>query len=595
MKRLRFVALSLMLLFFILLFSETCNFTNLSQLTAEKGNILLPHTSIDQVYLLDGEWEVYDDQNNSLVNAGYTPEHYISIPEYWTKNEMPEGRKLYKLRVTTNLSVGTLMGFKVVTGNDCRLYIDNQLVFSADQRCQPVFHNTQSSELNIVVLLTDDVISAGNLGFRIYMGSPGDIILFHDSLMLKEELLIGALIIISIFFVALSYFMKNVRYTLNFSVVCFLIAIIIDIGNENIFTKQLALINTDISIFIWYTSYCLLMYFVILFLDELCSSHLSDIIKKIMKIVTVIEIVALVCIPVKYYSSIDELIMVMGLIVCLSAVAIVTLGIIDHVQDAWPNMFSLIILLVVFCHDGLLYEKEVIPPNKIYLYAVYLILVIQMMIQARRIKIYHEKKTQAELSFLQAQIKPHFLHNVMNTLISLSRYDIDKTRELLYDFSTYLLNSFNTKNFKQLVELKHEIELIEAYLKIEKARFEERLDFSIELPDSLEYVVPPLMIQPIIENAIIHGVLTKPEGGFVEIKIKVKNKKMEFLVRDNGVGISTKQRNELQYSQKQGSVGLINIQSRLQMLYSEELKIKSTYGIGTEITWQIPAIKKGIY
>jgi sensor histidine kinase YesM len=189
-----------------------------------------------------------------------------------------------------------------------------------------------------------------------------------------------------------------------------------------------------------------------------------------------------------------------------------------------------------------------------------------------------------------------FLYNVMNTLISISRYDMDKARELICDFNDYLRNSFDIKNHKQLVELKQEIKLIEAYLKIEKARFEERLDFDITLPESLEYLVPPLMIQPIIENAIKHGVLARPEGGMVQIKIEIKDKKIEFSIKDNGIGITAKQLNELISCQKKDSVGLINIQSRLKKLFNEELKIKSTYGIGTEITWRIPAkTRKGTY
>lgn len=582
-----------MIIFFVLLFSQTFSFKSLTQLTANKGNLVLPENTSDQIYLLDGEWGVYYNQSVSSVNTAVTPDHYVNIPESWMENdEVPEGYKIYRLHLTTSLPIGTLFGFKFATENEACLYINDQLVFESDQRCQPVFYSAQSSSLNFIVLMSDDVISVSDEEFRLYIGSPSDIISFHDSLMLKEALIIGALIIISIFFACLSYFLKNVRYTLNFSVICFLIAIIIDIGNQSVFIRRLDLINTEISIFIWYISYSLLLLFVVLFLNELCTSRLSDIIKRIMKILTVFEIIALVCIPVKYYSLINGFAMGIGFIVCLAAVAIVTLAIIDHVQDAWPNMFSLVILLVVFCHDGLLYKSEVIPPNKIYLYAIYLILVIQMMIQARRIRTFHQAKTVAELSFLQAQIKPHFLHNVMNTLMSISRYDMDKTRELLCDFNTYLINSFDTKNYEQLVALKHEIELIEAYLKIEKARFEERLHFRLELPEGLAYFVPPLMIQPIIENAITHGVLARPNGGTVQLRIEVKNKKIEFLVRDDGVGMTTKQLNELRYSQKQGSIGLINIQSRLKILYNEELVIKSNYGVGTEIAWRIPAIKR---
>ncbi|SHI19035.1 Histidine kinase-, DNA gyrase B-, and HSP90-like ATPase [Sporobacter termitidis DSM 10068] len=299
---------------------------------------------------------------------------------------------------------------------------------------------------------------------------------------------------------------------------------------------------------------------------------------------------AFIFISIKYFTFAGCFIMSLGLLICLCSAVIAAAGIKNKVPDAWLNMLNIIILTAAYVHD-------VIRPGKsIYLFAVYLVLIMQMLAQARRIKLYHEQKTIAELSFLQAQIKPHFLYNVMNTIISVSRYDIDKTRDLMYDFNTYLRNSFDIKNVHQLVGLGQEMALVEAYLKIEKVRFEERLDFNMELPDSVDYLVPPLIIQPIIENAVNHGVLSKPEGGRVELKIAIKNKNMEFSVKDNGIGMTAKQISEITVGRKEGGVGLANIQSRLKILYNEQLRIKSTFGAGTEITWQIPInARKGYF
>jgi len=199
-----------------------------------------------------------------------------------------------------------------------------------------------------------------------------------------------------------------------------------------------------------------------------------------------------------------------------------------------------------------------------------------------------DKSVASELAFLQAQIKPHFLYNAINTFVSISRYDMEQARKLLVGFSNYLRRSFDFKSLSQVVPLKNEIELLEAYLDIEKAQYEERLEVNFEVCDEKEVKVPILMLQPVVENAILHGVLPKRDGGRIEISIKRDGKMLAFTVKDNGVGMEReKLRSVLEHESRSG-VGLSNIDGRLKKLYDNGLQINSSPGIGTEVTWFVP-------
>ncbi|NCB52633.1 MAG: histidine kinase, partial [Clostridia bacterium] len=198
-----------------------------------------------------------------------------------------------------------------------------------------------------------------------------------------------------------------------------------------------------------------------------------------------------------------------------------------------------------------------------------------------------DKSIASELKFLQAQIKPHFLYNALNTFVSISRYDADQARSLLIDFGNYLRRSFDFKNPSQFTTLKNELELVRTYVAIEKAQFEERLEVCFEICDDQEINVPVLMLQPVVENAIFHGVLPKIEGGRVEISVNRNGRMLEFTVKDNGVGMEPdKLRSVINYESASG-VGLSNIDGRLKRLFGKGLQIKSCPGTGTEVTWAV--------
>ncbi|QAA23756.1 ATP-binding protein [Sporolactobacillus terrae] len=197
--------------------------------------------------------------------------------------------------------------------------------------------------------------------------------------------------------------------------------------------------------------------------------------------------------------------------------------------------------------------------------------------------------TNMEVAFLQSQIRPHFLYNVLNSMIALSYEDIEKTRDMITQFAAYLRGSFDFQNTSSISSLKKELELVKAYLAIEKMRFGERVRVMLNVDGTLDFPLPPLMIQPLVENAVQHGIGKRKTGG--QVRVTVRHEKNHYIIQvaDNGVGMSQEElESVLDIANGRRSVGLKNINNRLKHFFGTELMIESRLGSGTTITMHLP-------
>lgn len=209
-------------------------------------------------------------------------------------------------------------------------------------------------------------------------------------------------------------------------------------------------------------------------------------------------------------------------------------------------------------------------------------------IELSKIDYQRELLAKAELKALQSQINPHFLFNTMNTIISLTRTKPDEARKLLIHLSNYFRN--NLQDNGEEVKLYKEIETIKSYLEIEKARFGDKLEIIYDIPEDIECTLPPLLLQPIVENAVKHGIFEKVEGGTVEIIALDNSRETELIVKDNGIGMSEETLSTLFIDAEDTGIGLKNVNDRLKSKYGEEygLDIESQLGQGTIIKMRIP-------
>lgn len=201
-----------------------------------------------------------------------------------------------------------------------------------------------------------------------------------------------------------------------------------------------------------------------------------------------------------------------------------------------------------------------------------------------------KEQQRMEAAWLQAQIKPHFLFNTLNTIASLGGVDPDRMVELLTEFGNYLRRSFTADNTQDLIPLSDELDLVKSYLYIEQVRFSSRLHVAWEVEDVDDFLVPPLAIQTIVENAVSHGVLKKTEGGTVSIHIRNFGESCEVTIKDDGAGM-TQQELEGVFQSKstdECGIGLKNTQQRLIRLFGAKLVIESAKGTGTTVAFRIP-------
>ncbi|NEZ46791.1 histidine kinase [Clostridium niameyense] len=198
-----------------------------------------------------------------------------------------------------------------------------------------------------------------------------------------------------------------------------------------------------------------------------------------------------------------------------------------------------------------------------------------------------QEGAKAEFKALSAQIHPHFLFNTLNTIASFCRIDPNKARKLILDLSNYFRQTL--KKETDFVTLKEELDFINSYLSIEKARFGERLIISKNISEELMNIKMPLFIlQPIIENSIKHGILIKPEGGEVKIMAVQQRDEIKFTVEDTGMGMTEKRLKEV--LENWPGIGLFNVSKRLKLLYGEDnnLYIESHLNKGTKVSFYIP-------
>lgn len=196
-------------------------------------------------------------------------------------------------------------------------------------------------------------------------------------------------------------------------------------------------------------------------------------------------------------------------------------------------------------------------------------------------------RAKAELTALRAQIKPHFLFNALNAIMSLTRTDPEKARTLLQELSVVLRNGF--KNNEPFIPLADELRFIDAYLNIEKARFPDKLKVEMCVDESLSFKLPPLILQPLVENAVKHGIQKKHGPGILRVEIKRDGDELNFLVADDGVGMPDEAEEKLEpASEDKSGIGLSNVKERLLSIYRRELEITSKPNEGTQIRFSIP-------
>ncbi|HZX21336.1 MAG TPA: ATP-binding protein, partial [Clostridia bacterium] len=197
-----------------------------------------------------------------------------------------------------------------------------------------------------------------------------------------------------------------------------------------------------------------------------------------------------------------------------------------------------------------------------------------------------------EFQYFYSQISPHFLYNTINTIIGLSYKDSEKARRALNNLSIYFRGKLDVHRHKGLIPLESELELATAYLDIEQMRYGEKLNIQYDIDENLRAMIPPLTLQPIVENSVRHGIIAECGRGIIKISTRKGSAGfVNITIEDNGTGMTPAEQRELLEGNNQ-RVGFKNVMERIKILKGASLILKSKTGEGTKVEIIVPEVRQ---
>lgn len=235
-------------------------------------------------------------------------------------------------------------------------------------------------------------------------------------------------------------------------------------------------------------------------------------------------------------------------------------------------------LKIYYCHAHQI-------TNTLKVMAVGLSQIISTQMEVSRIEHLRQMADKAEMRALQSKINPHFLFNALNAISSSIRINPDTARQLIINLSRYL--RYNLELNDELIDIRKELHQIQDYIAIEQARFGAKLTVIYDIDDDISVRIPSLLIQPLVENAIVHGIQPCKGKGVVVIAVKDQGDRVRISVKDTGHGIDPQVIERVARNEMPGhNIGLLNVHHRVSLLYGEGLRIRRLEP-GTEIAFYI--------
>ena len=606
------VLMGICLPFFSRFLPEYINEVNLTGGVADVGKYNLD--SGESVYL-SGEWEFFWNEHIISNRSRKDAERYfVNVPSSWTTYEI-NGKKLenggrasYRAYIE---NVKTTEPFLVSVPNvsgECNVYINGECVYS-NRNIPGTNYSTvvesygipytvegnEPIDCEVVVEMTCD--NSSGLTAVPTLSTYEE---FHSSQMgtlAKRYIYIGIVLFIAIAVLALGILNKEVGNQFWLFALCFTFAFRMLITNEGYVVSHGLFANVD------YERMTLFVYASIYIIKLSMMMHLNNALN--MKIrqntLVLVSILFLICAFVPYVIY-DYVYIATSYMWLQSVTYVVDFLIIGKIAEKIikHKKFS-IVYLIIYCltSTGIVIDNFYINgyishnvTNVMPITCVVFIASVVLIYFANTVEVYQDAKRSAELekklsdmnmTLMLSQIQPHFMYNALNTIKYLTKKDPKKAENAIVRFSSYLRANMDSLTQKEPISFKKEMEHVDNYISIERLRFGDRLnvEYNIEYDN---FVIPPLTIQPIAENAIKHGINQKVNGGTLKISSFEKNGFINILIEDDGVGFDV---NEVK-NDGRSHVGMNNIKSRLKEMLNAEVIVESAENQGTTVTIKIP-------
>ncbi|WP_438435197.1 sensor histidine kinase [Gorillibacterium sp. sgz500922] len=605
---------------------------------AVNGVLDLAATSVSATPLipLNGIWEFYWGkllQPNDFAEGKQGKPGWMRVPGNWTKGTdgrsyANTGLATYRLKLE-HVPPGMTFGIKKENiRNASRIYVNGTLVlengeFNA-QKTIVESNYPQTASFRLPVPTADIIVQVANHNYLIggitgplLFGTQEAIVLHNNRHMIAETFAATLILAIGVFYLLLyagsSYFRRRDLAIFPFGLTCLFSAVMLGYLSQ----RTISLLLPGIGYWSLFrighmASYCSIIALILI----VHRTHEPFLAKRVKQAITLVYACCIPCVALSPPAVFIRLAGVMG-IVNLSVVLGVFISVLVSFYrgraaveaSVHATLIAALYLVTVYTADVGLYSLGLKADMNIgILFLVLYSLSLAVLVIIRYYLIFRnseqvsqalgkaeQRSRQSETAFLQAQIKPHFLFNALNSVISLCYLDGARAAEVLHKLSRYLHQSFDMDASSDYVTIAKELELIRLFVDIERVRFGERLqvDYAID-PDALGVRVIPLVIEPLVENAIRHGVMENREGGVIRLSIRRERERLWVTVEDNGKGMSAQQIQAVQEGggrlrKAEGNgIGLININGRLREFYGTELRFE-TESHGTKVTFDVPA------
>ena len=566
---------------------------------------------------LNGDWAFYW---NALLMPGkfdgIEPTGYYRLPSGWAKYKelhLPaHGVATYRLTVKTNGEAGFYSVFVPNVYTDYALWVDGSLLHACGSFAQKntVYLHPQTydfynagSELEIVLQVKNDgLIYGGGVGQSIRLGNLERIHKEYQTHASVDLSLISICMFVGLYFLILYHFRKDSRELVWISVLCFSVSL------RNLLSNSTLMMQAFPGLPFWLGSRLVMLTipFIIIsmlfYTRRLYKDKMPEAAFRIILLLNALYILIVIVLSPTIYSAVFYPYLLVVGAACALGCYVSVKAVMCREKESVFFLSGMLILTLGALLDSLVYIS-VLSARYLLSVALFGFIVIQVILLSKRysetfrrtellsadLQLSLDTVMKTETAYMSAQMKPHFLYNALSTIAECCETDPQKAGNLIMSLSKYLRQTLDYDNLSGIMPLKKELELVQAYTSIERARFE-NIEIIFDIPDPLPSIqIPPLTLQPLVENAIKHGLRKKREGGRVIVSVKQQENKMVFTVEDNGVGITDDAVINLAVLPNGSvSIGLYNINTRLLRLYGQGLKINSKTGAGTRISFQIP-------
>ncbi len=596
-------------------------------LSADSPNVHHSQYNIEasdgKVVRLSGDWQFYWDKllyDGDFIGNEETAVG-ASIPGVWNNIEIG-GKKLpgfgfgtYRMTVS-GLTPGQKYALYIpLLSVSYDVYADDELIakngtvadsadgFKPSFLPQTGYFTARSSEADIIVHSSNFIYARNGMWHAIYFGAPGQIESLNRAVIYKDLFMIGAFVTLAVYYVAI-YVLRKDRQSLLFVLLCVGATMRMVANGDRAVTRLFEGFPFELIVKFDYLA-ILLFYPIMLFLmkrrfpDEI-SRRLTLIFFGLGTAFSLFVIAA----PVSLFTQFVIVFEIHLLLTILYTLFALGRAVLRSRKNALPMFFSVLLLLILTVFDAL-YQNGMLenPIGEISAFGFFSLLLMESFAIARdnadsyrhsislSMQLLENDKLkdrihQTEMAFLQSQIKPHFLFNSLSAIDETFKINPEEASRLINSLAQYLRRSFDFENLESCVPIERELALVKYYVDLELARFD-NLSVQSRIDYNLSFQLPPLTIQPLIENAIRHGVRKKAGSGEVVLWIRQDGDDIAVSVSDNGAGIVPEKLSSL-LDNTGKSVGMTNIHHRLLHLYGSGLSVESSADVGTTVSFKIP-------